>query len=245
MVKKCIASWKRVLPDYEIICWDESNTPFKQIPILKVMYKRKKWSFISDYMRFYSTYNYGGIYLDTDIEMIKPFGELEKLPAFIGFQYDIDISKHPLNPAVYGSLKELKQTFEMLKETEKKQRLSFHQIGGPIIASTYIGEKGLTKHENQKVNGIHLFTKDYFFPYYHRIEEFSEDCITENTVCIHWWADSWSEKNRTLSYKLNSAISKLKRVPRMSYDWFIFLFFHSRFYDCMKTQHLHENQNKN
>ena len=74
MVKKCIASWKKVLPDYEIICWDESNTPFKQIPILEVMYNRKKYFFIADYMRFYSLYFKGGIYLDTDIEMIKPFG---------------------------------------------------------------------------------------------------------------------------------------------------------------------------
>ena len=118
-------------------------------------------------------------------------------------------------------------------------------MGSPTIASPYLIDRGVSEHKTQEVCGVTVFTKDYFYPYYHRIEEFSEDCITENTVCIHWWADSWSEKNRTLSYKLNSAISKLKRVPLMSYDWFIFLFFHSRFYNCMKTEYLHENQSKN
>ena len=102
MVKKCIASWKRVLPDYEIICWDESNTPFKQIPILKVMYKRKKWAFIADYMRFYSLYFKGGIYLDTDIEMIKPFGDLMKLSSFTGFQTAFGQSRHPLYSVLGG-----------------------------------------------------------------------------------------------------------------------------------------------
>lgn len=245
MVKKCIASWKRVLPDYEIICWDESNTPFKQIPILKVMYKRKKWAFIADYMRFYSLYFKGGIYLDTDIEMIKPFGDMMKLSSFTGFQTAFGQSRHPINTAVLGGIPKHSFFKDCLEMTERKQRLNFHQMGSPTIASPYLIDRGVSEHKTQEVGGVTVFTKDYFYPYYHRIEEFSEDCITENTVCIHWWADSWSEKNRTLSYKLNSAISKLKRVPLMSYDWFIFLFFHSRFYNCMKTEYLHENQSKN
>ena len=68
------------------------------------MYKRKKWAFIVDYMRFYSLYFKGGIYLDTDIEMIKPFGDMMKLSSFTGFQTAFGQSRHPINTAVLGGI---------------------------------------------------------------------------------------------------------------------------------------------
>lgn len=231
MIKKCIASWKKHLPDYTIVKWDETNTPFEQITVLKTLYRNKKWAFISDYMRAYSVYQEGGIYLDTDVELIKPFGALIHHKAFLGFQYEFHISKYPLTNAVYGAVAKHPFSLAILKETEKKQRLSFHQVGGPFVVSPYLLNKGVKTHENQEVEGVHLLTKDYFFPYYHRTESFSKECLTENTIGIHWWADSWSEKNKTLAYKLKSAHSKLRRLPSMIFDGFKFLLLPSKFYD--------------
>lgn len=234
LIQKCIASWKKILPNYEIICWDESNTPFDSIPVLKTMYKNKKWSFISDYIRFYALYHFGGVYLDTDIEMIKPFGDLMQEEAFIGFQTEIGQSKFLSNAAVMGSISTGSFVKHCLKATESKQRLKFNQIGGPAIVSDYFVLSRVTKHQNQYVGQVKLLTKDYFYPFYHRIESFSKDCITPNTVCIHWWADSWSEKKRTLSYKVNSALSKAKRIPQMTIDWLKFVCTPSLFYQGLK-----------
>ena len=69
---KCIASWKKFLPDYEIKEWNESNFDVNMIPYVKEAYQVKKYAFVSDFARFYILYKYGGLYFDTDVEIVKP-----------------------------------------------------------------------------------------------------------------------------------------------------------------------------
>ena len=77
LAEKCIASWKKQLPDYKIICWSEENFDIdNSVPYLKEAYSKKKFAFVSDYVRLYALYNYGGIYLDTDVEVIRDFSPL-------------------------------------------------------------------------------------------------------------------------------------------------------------------------
>ena len=104
-IKKCIKSWEEKLPDYTIKKWDESNTPFKQFPFLKLILKQKKWSYITDFIRLYAIYTEGGIYLDTDIEIVKDFGPLLNEECFLGFEAEIEKQKYPINSAVIGSEK--------------------------------------------------------------------------------------------------------------------------------------------
>lgn len=75
-VLKCIESWKRICPDYEIIEWNEDNFDVFQTPYLSFCYKEKKWPFLSDLVRLMIIYNYGGIYFDTDVELLKRPDEL-------------------------------------------------------------------------------------------------------------------------------------------------------------------------
>ena len=86
IVKKCIDTWKDKLSDYEIIEWNEDNFDINQNDYVKEAYKAKKFAFVSDYVRVYALYNYGGIYLDTDVEVFKSFDDVLDNESFWGFE---------------------------------------------------------------------------------------------------------------------------------------------------------------
>ena len=85
-IKKCMSTWKKHLKGYEIIEWNEDNFDINSHPFVKYAYENKKWAFVSDYVRFYAIYNYGGIYFDTDIVMAKNIDDLLDNNAFVGFE---------------------------------------------------------------------------------------------------------------------------------------------------------------
>ena len=80
---ECIASWKKFLPDYEIIQWNESNFDVNMIPYTAEAYKQKKYAFVSDFARFWIVYKYGGLYFDTDVEVVKPLNDIIAKGNFI------------------------------------------------------------------------------------------------------------------------------------------------------------------
>lgn len=232
-IKKCIASWEEKLPDYTIKKWDETNTPFDKLPFLKLLYKQKKWSFISDYMRLYSIYNEGGVYLDTDIEIIKPFGELLNEKSFIGFQSKINESKYPLNSAVIASEKGNLFILDCIKETEKKQRLHFNAMGGPPIVSKVLINYGLNEYKKQRINDVLILTTEYFFPFSWE-ELYTVDCIKKETICIHWWEDSWGNKKKGIKYLVDSFSRKLLKLPLLLKNNLLYVFNKDRFYHINK-----------
>ena len=83
-IKKCIKTWKKHLKDYEFIEWNEKNFDINSNSFVKKMYENKKWAFVSDYVRAYAIYNYGGIYLDTDVFVIDKLDSLLNSRAFVG-----------------------------------------------------------------------------------------------------------------------------------------------------------------
>ena len=91
LAKKCIASWQRVMPDYEIKRWDETNYDFKKNEFMANAYAQKKWAFITDVVRLHALVNYGGIYMVTDVEVLKPLDDLLKYEAVSGFESEEDI----------------------------------------------------------------------------------------------------------------------------------------------------------
>lgn len=86
LIEKCIASWKKYCPDYEIIEWNENNFDIGSNKYLKEAYEAKKWAFASDYIRLYVLYTEGGIYMDTDVEVLKPLDRFLECKAFSGFE---------------------------------------------------------------------------------------------------------------------------------------------------------------
>lgn len=200
-------SWKTHFPDYEVMCWNESNLP-PEATFLKLLLKYRKWSFLSDFMRFYALYNYGGIYFDTDIEVVKPFPHLLKENCFIGFQHNSFV-KHPLNAAVFGAQPKheyVKACFELITDSFYNK---VKPLLGPEVVSRIAVKKGLTIYSEQYLGDTKILTSEAFYPY-HWKEEFTPECVKENTFCIHWWQYSWRRK-RNLSATLFNLHYKLER----------------------------------
>ena len=86
LAKKCIASWRKYLPDYEIKEWNEQNFDVNQVMFTEEAYKLKNYAYVSDYVRFWVLYHYGGIYFDTDVEVIRPLDDIIARGSFLGFE---------------------------------------------------------------------------------------------------------------------------------------------------------------
>lgn len=228
-IKKCIASWEEKLPDYTIKKWDETNTPFDKLPFLRLLYKQKKWSFITDYVRLYALYKEGGVYLDTDIEILKRFDELHKEEAFTGFQTDMESSPYPVAAGFIGAKKRSAFILDCIKATEEKQRLNFNGMGGPPILTKVLFNYGVNSYKTQKINGVLVLEKEYFYPFYIN-EEYTDECIKPETICIHWWQDSWGNKKKGISYLLDSLRRKLQKTPILISNKLQFLLNKRRFY---------------
>lgn len=155
-VKKCIESWKKFLPDYEIREWNEDNFNIFYNKFTKQAYKVKKWAFVSDVARLWVLYNYGGIYMDTDVEVYKSLDEFLDEEAFTGFE---DIN-YPVN-ATFGSRKGNLLVKELLDYYDDKD---FTDLTNTKIISNIFEEKGIdrTKNEIQSIEGITVYPIEYF-----------------------------------------------------------------------------------
>lgn len=115
----CYASWLKFCPDYEIKLWHTEMPEFKEIlkksRFVRECYKRKLWAFIADYIRHYALYNYGGIYLDTDVQLVKSLDEYVDKPFFCSIEADFYKGKNLLESAVMGGQKGHKVFKDMLK----------------------------------------------------------------------------------------------------------------------------------
>jgi len=208
LIKKCIKSWNEKLPDYEIIEWNENNFNVHEHPFTKKAYNEKKWAFLSDFIRLYVIYKHGGIYLDTDVEILKSFDPLLENNFFIGIEMDKII-----NVAVLGAnnkhwlVKEILNEYEDLTEYEPIPKIATRVISKHIEIT---GNKQIIS------NGDIIFPPEYFYPFSYE-EKFSPECITENTYCIHWWADSWGSKKIKILKKiglLKTAVKVKKFIKR-------------------------------
>ena len=124
----CIESWKKIMPDYEIKRWDESNYDVNKNSFVKEAYENKKWAFVSDYARLDIIYNYGGIYLDTDVEVIKTFDDLLEYELGEEVQLFNAPRQNPRNCFETGTKGKIVEFFEngLMIETEKGEQISIY-----------------------------------------------------------------------------------------------------------------------
>ena len=178
--KKCIASWRKFLPDYEIKEWNESNFDVNSIKYTREAYKLKKYAFVSDYARMWILYNYGGLYFDTDVELIKPIDDIIARGNFMGREAQMDDKDHwmdmpdydkipgygpGVNPGVgLGMPAQHPLLKEILKWYSSKH---FVSRWGKIITPTIVGivseilkDKPFTRMEN----GIIFIDNVYIYP---------------------------------------------------------------------------------
>jgi len=181
------------MPDFEIILWNELNSPM-DIPYMKTALENKKWANLSNLTRLHALNKYGGIYFDTDIEILQNFTHLLSESCFLGFE-----EKHVdwdgcINNAVIGASPNHWFINEMYDEltTNFDGREDAH-LSSPNMTTKLLKKHGVKNYGDQKVRDIHLFPTDFFYPYsWHEI--FNPEEVTKNTYCIHRFERSWVDK---------------------------------------------------
>lgn len=190
LILKCIDSWKKYFPDYEILEWNESNTDLHENAYIEKAYEEKKWAFVSDYVRMRVLYEQGGIYFDTDVEVIKPFpDEVLSLPAFTGFESFSLMVSPGLVFACGGKYKLAGMMIESYN-ADNFQNESVDTIKTINMRITeMLLENGLEKcDKKQTVMDLTVFPSNVFCPYDGRRREIK---IKDNTLSIHHYAASW------------------------------------------------------
>lgn len=193
IVKKCIKSWKRYCPDWEIVRWDEDSFDVNSTLFTKQAYEAKKYAFVADYVRLIALRNMGGVYLDADQELFKPLEPFLRHNAFVGF-----LNSREISAGVVGAEPEHPLICDMLAMYENKR---FFDADGIDLTPNTVGmtdlliQRGLvTNDAYQEVAAMAVYPQTYFCP---TSCITVENCISRETVSIHHWAGSWhSEKGR-------------------------------------------------
>ncbi len=218
---KCIESWKKYCPDYEIKEWNEDNFDLDLYPYVREAYDARKFAFVTDVVRLYALYHEGGIYMDTDVEVIKPLDSLLAYDAVSGFESPTQIPTglmasrdgHPL-------FKELLDEYNGIHFVRPDGTLDI--TTNVIRISNTCREYGLRLDNTlQTVRGFTLLPKDFLCPIEH---EGHRLVLTPNTLCIHHFAGSWvtgkalwkKRVARLLGSNLTLLIIKIKRWFRIN-----------------------------
>ncbi len=212
---RCIESWRKFLQDFEIKEWNESNFDTSICPYVKEAYEQRMYAFVSDYARFWILYHYGGIYFDTDVEIVKDMRAIINKGAFMGIEKSLATNgtDHTAEIGVAPGLgvgAEARMPFvaELLKHYES---IVFDPTQGTVVYHTthLLKNYGLAN-ENaiQNVAGFTIYPDSVFCPMDSTTGIIT---ITPDTVAIHHYACSWMDHN-TLSFQLHLLKNRLIRL---------------------------------
>lgn len=189
LAEKCIKSWKKYCPDYEIIEWNEDNFDVSAAPnYVKQAYEAKRWAFVTDYVRLRALTEMGGIYMDTDVEVIKSLDPYLKNQAFVGFE-------HP--ERVQTGLMACEKNFPLFREfMAHYDDASFLRHDGTPDVTTNVAvltklclERGLVLNDKfQVLDGLAIYPREVFCPVDYDTKKLKK---TRKTVTIHWFSGSW------------------------------------------------------
>lgn len=222
LVKKCIASWEKFCPDCEIIEWNESNYDVTKNEYMYQAYQAKRWGFVSDYARLDIVYTHGGIYLDTDVELVRNIDILFEENGFIGFESKMksDQTAYTVNtgqgfgaPAEHGIIKKMRDVYDTLSfvladGTQNLQPCPFYNTAVLVESGGLIPDNTL-----QVIDGITVYPAEYFCP----VNWVNKKCvITDHTYSIHHFNASWlsaeEKRKREWARHLDDAVHIPNRV---------------------------------
>ena len=210
LIKRCIESWNKLLPEYKQIRWDEDSFDVNSVRWTREAYEHKKYAFVADFVRLYALYEYGGIYLDTDVEVLKPLDSFLKYSAFTGFE-----NADKLTSAILGSVKHNSIIKEFLENYHNK---SFIKPNGEldmepnVIMMTNICLKyGLVLNNDfQLIKDLAVFPDYFFCPF----DFYLNDHRNGQSCTIHYFTATWlnKEERRRVLFERSAIIKVLQRV---------------------------------
>lgn len=206
LAEKCVKSWEKFCPDYKIIRWDESNYDVTKNLYMKEAYEAKKWGFVPDYARLDIIYHHGGIYMDTDVEVVKPFDELLSCKAFMG----VEIPGQVALGLGFGAEKENSVIGDLLKEYERRHFIvdgKMDLTAAPALQKPYFKQYGVSDNIIYEIkDGCFVYPTDYFCPV--DVLGTGRVNLTENSYSIHRYAASWESKSSILRGKIYRFINR-------------------------------------
>lgn len=209
-VQQYMESWKEKLKDYEIKEWNEASFPFEQVNCryLKEAMENKRWAFVTDYMRLYILYKYGGIYLDTDVELLKPLDDFLNYDSFIGLE-----SSYTLCTAVIGSKPGRKWLEELLEAYDRRtfinEKGKMDTMPNSQYIFNYLAEKEeltYTKECQKLSNGMAIMPQEYFSPINYLTMQTN---VTEKTYAVHHYKGTWKSDKERKKDKIQGAITRI------------------------------------
>ena len=220
-VKRCINSWKKFCPEYTIVEWTEQNYDVSLHPYTKEAFEAKRWAFVSDFARLWIIYEYGGIYLDTDVELIKPLDIVLDNQYFLAIEtvtneYLGTVTSHVATGLGFGAEPKNEIVLSMLNEYNNvhfiKQDGSFDLTPCPIRNNNAIVKIGY-RNNDELLNtcGGTIYPSEFFCP-----EDYGSDVkrYTENTISIHHYSATWKTRREKVENNMKSTIKKLIKMYR-------------------------------
>ena len=212
--KRCIDSWKKFCPDYEIIEWNESNFDVNCCAYVREAYQAKKWAFVSDVARLSALVNQGGIYMDTDVEVVRPLDDLLDHDAFVCFESKSKIATCLMacqtNQPLFRGMLQLYDSLHFFREDGTND-----QTTNVARITNYCGQHGLKLDGSQQtIAGMTIFPSDYFSPFDF---DTGKMCQSSNTYSIHWFDATWFDPAMQYQKKLNWKLNKVMPKP-MAYN---------------------------
>lgn len=199
-IKFCIDSWKKQLPDYEFILWDKNKFDIDSCIWVKQAYEAKKYAFAADYIRLYALYHYGGIYLDSDVEVLKSFNPLLNQPYFFGTENSSELLIEAATMGVEPHNEYIARCLNYYNDREFFIDGEMDTLPLPDIMTYHVENYKIIISENDfnynDDNILQVFTKDYFSPKNGVGGKLSY--LTSNTYSIHHYNASWYPMRKRL-----------------------------------------------
>lgn len=207
-MQECIESWEKHLPEFTIKEWNEDCFDINCTAYVRQAYERKKYAFVSDYVRFWVLYRYGGLYFDTDVEVIKAFGSLLDDEAFAGLETEEFVA-----PGLVLWCKEkgneiLEEILELYNNTIFiKDDKTLNTLTVCVYFTQVLQKHGFVPgNVKQKCGTFTIYPIDYFCPF--------DDLTgllktTKNTVSIHWYQKSWMSNKQKLSNRVSRVLHRI------------------------------------
>lgn len=214
-IQYCINSWEEHLSDYKIILWDTESFDVNQLIWVKQAFDKKKYAFAADYIRFYALYHYGGIYLDSDVEILKSFDDLLHLPYFVGAEYTGAIEAAVIGAEKYCDwVKDCLDYYENRAFIKPDLSLDTRPLPGIMLevikrskSIVYLSEHQIRNLKmDDTENTLYVFPIYYFSP---KIFDSRRVVTRPETYAIHHYQTSWFSRKALLYYRIRAILIRM------------------------------------